>query len=109
MGLRNQVDAALVWPEAGGKVADGKGGNGPRFGAFTRPIFRGGDCRATLWKASKDSVTTGLLEKLSISVRLFDSMSVERRERCDVLSSSIGRLRRCRLPCVGGRVSDRLR
>lgn len=51
----------------------------------------------------------GLLEKLSISVTLFDSMSVERRDRCDLSSNSIGRLRRCLDPGVGGSVSDRLR
>jgi len=79
------------------------------IGVFIRPVLRAGDCKATLWKASKDSVTTGLLEKCSISVTLFDSMSVERRERCDLSSNNIGRLRRFLVPGMGGRVSDRLR
>lgn len=79
------------------------------IGVFTRPVLRAGDWRATLWKASKYSVTMGLLEKFSISVTLFDSMSVERRESCDLSSNNIGLLRRCLAPSVPGRVSDRLR
>lgn len=78
-------------------------------GVLTRPVLKAGDWRASLWKASKDSVTMGLLEKLSISVTLFDSIRVERRERWDLSSNNIGRLRRCLVPSVPGRVSDRLR
>jgi len=98
-----------VCPEAGENVADGKGCMVSLIGVFIRPVLRAGDCNATLWNASKDSVTTGLLEKLSISDTLFDSMSVERRERCDLSSNSIGLLRRCLFPSIVGRVSDRLR
>lgn len=99
MGLRNQSGVARdLFPACPKAEVDGKGGVRPQFGVLTRPVLRAGDCKATLWKASKDSVTTGLLEKLSISERLFDSMSVERRERCDLSSNNIGRLRKCLLP-----------
>ena len=98
-----------AWAEVVGKVADGKGCTVSLPGVFTRPVLRAGDWRATLWKASKDPVTMGLLEKLSISVTSFDSMSVERRERCDLSSNNIGRLRRYLCPGVAGRVSDQLR
>ena len=98
-----------VWLEADDEVADGEGPMVSLIGVFARPVLSAGDCKATLWKASKDSVTTGLLEKFSIPVTLFDSMSVERRERCDLSSNSIGRLRRCLVPGMAGRVSDRLR
>lgn len=113
VGRRNQLGAVRfflqIWPEAEGKGAEGEGDMASLIGVFTRPVLRAGDCKATRWKASKESATTGLLEKFSISVTSFDSISVERRERCDLSSNSIGRLRRCLSPGVGGRVSDRLR
>ena len=31
-----------------GKVPDGKGGIVSQFGVLTRPVLRGGDCKATL-------------------------------------------------------------
>ena len=95
--------------EADDKVADGKDPMVSLIGVFVRPVLRAGDCKATLWKASKDSVTTGLLEKFSIPDTLFDSMSVERRDRCDLSSNNIGRLRRFLVPGMSGSVSDRLR